>query len=191
LTLRYDYQRFTSYFDPLFNAERNSYRVTASQSFFSAEVLSLSYLHLRNDVVNPFLTTRNQSGSLSYSHSFSDSLKGTLGYSVSVVRYAQPNPLEFALESRIVRRRNVDQSVTAGLNYLLRRNISLFFSVTQEWNRSNLPNFAEVPISNAQLQNLPTFFLPTGNEQLILTGHTVDVGPYTRTQVSASLNWTF
>jgi hypothetical protein len=189
--VRYDYQRFTSYLDPLFNADRNSVRVTASQSFFSTEVVSLSYLYLSNDVVFPFLTTRNQSGSLSYSHSFSDSLKGTLGYSVSVVRYTQPNPLELLLEKKIVRRRNVGQSVTAGLNYLLRRNISVFFSVTQEWNRSNLPNFKSVSIPDTVLEDLASLLVLVGDRQLILQGYPSDTGPYTRTQVSASLNWTF
>lgn len=172
IQLQYSYRKFTSFLDSLFDfdSETSTVRVSVAKRFLTTEVINMSYGYSKTEVETSSLSTRSQTGSLSYSHDFSKNLKGLLGYTLILTNYLEPNRFHFIEEGELVNRKNNKHILSAGVVYSFIDSVSFSLNLFRVWNRSNLRNF--VPTD-------PVFRN---------AGHPFDEGPYKKTLISARID---
>ena len=162
LNFHYSYEDFISFISDSFNTTRTVAQITITRTLFDSDSAGFVSSYSNADVADTVGSAVSYSIVASYNHNFTDKFRAGIGYNAIFTNYKAPSL-----------RKNTDHIPSIYVAYFFRPLISLSFSLQQEWNHSNLPAGQQPDIG------------------FIQTNHPLELGPYNRTVVSASLSWTF
>ncbi|HLG21606.1 MAG TPA: tetratricopeptide repeat protein [Candidatus Manganitrophaceae bacterium] len=168
----YRYDNFISFGSKIFDAVRQSARMSVTQDWDLNSAV-FSYRLFDNDAELSDQAYRSHTVGMIYSRNLSSDVKGDVSYHLEWKEYRNPDSFNSSVQQRPVFRKNILQSLGLGATYSLQENLTLGISYSRIRSHSNLPAATAV----------------TAEQRL--SGQAEALGNFSQHFMTLSLNWSF